>query len=628
MKGRASTDQIQVILNSLAGAGIDIASRSNLASVVWDVATGAYKHVVITGNPGVDGKEVEMQKTPTHIQYRHVGDVSWVNLVQLTDITGPSGPNIVQTGTQTNITGLLKGDGTGILRAIPGEDYVLPNDPRFSNLGTSTLTYPLEMNETILKGKVAQLMASGKIEGVKQSTVAQAFPAGTINNFFDANDGYSAEMILKVDPRNPNRFVVLRTWGGSRVYCAVGTVNHTTNAVTIGSWVNLVLNDYTGSYGYGPQLEIDPFNADKFFICFQQASNYCGIFAHCSMTGNTPSLLMTNYFYGNMTYGFVACYDRRTANKIVILYADYNSYPYAVVGTISGSTFSFGTALLLQSFQVYIKDIAANPLVDNSFLVSYIRTSNVYGYIDHLSVNATVVTRSTSTNTPATTSSCQIAFSPFTKGEFLIFTSPTTNNYYGTVIKCALSDAFAVTFGAQYVFASQNMSTSTGQQNHIIEYDRVNKANFLMVFPGSGTNFYVRRGIITGELVSFESLIQITGPATTSCSTFPFSVFTTEGKFLYCYYYYSSYNKYNLAVGQFSIITSNIDKNKMLGIVQKDGDANNVRDVLIKGIDQTMTGLTIGSSYYVQANGTISTTVLADSVLLGIALSPTKLLIR
>ena len=41
--------------------------------------------------PPQDGKEVELQKTATHVQWRYVGDVSWVNLVALADITGPQG---------------------------------------------------------------------------------------------------------------------------------------------------------------------------------------------------------------------------------------------------------------------------------------------------------------------------------------------------------------------------------------------------------------------------------------------------------------------------------------------------------------------------------------------------------
>src|SRR5690606_29325141 len=40
---------------------------------------------------GADGKEVEFQKSATHIQWRYVGDTTWINLVALEDIKGPEG---------------------------------------------------------------------------------------------------------------------------------------------------------------------------------------------------------------------------------------------------------------------------------------------------------------------------------------------------------------------------------------------------------------------------------------------------------------------------------------------------------------------------------------------------------
>lgn len=46
-----------------------------------------------SGEPGEDGREIELQKTVTHIQWRYVGDPTWTNLVALADITGPAGAN-------------------------------------------------------------------------------------------------------------------------------------------------------------------------------------------------------------------------------------------------------------------------------------------------------------------------------------------------------------------------------------------------------------------------------------------------------------------------------------------------------------------------------------------------------
>jgi len=58
---------------------------------------------------GVDGKEVELYVSPTHIQWRYVGDASYVDLVPLSDLTGPTG---------VGITSVVRTSGTGAAGTI------------------------------------------------------------------------------------------------------------------------------------------------------------------------------------------------------------------------------------------------------------------------------------------------------------------------------------------------------------------------------------------------------------------------------------------------------------------------------------------------------------------------------
>ena len=44
------------------------------------------------GTPGKDGREIELQNSGTAIQWRYVGESEWKDLVQLSEITGPQGP--------------------------------------------------------------------------------------------------------------------------------------------------------------------------------------------------------------------------------------------------------------------------------------------------------------------------------------------------------------------------------------------------------------------------------------------------------------------------------------------------------------------------------------------------------
>lgn len=43
------------------------------------------------GTDGADGREIELQKSATHIQWRYVGEESWKDLVALADLKGAKG---------------------------------------------------------------------------------------------------------------------------------------------------------------------------------------------------------------------------------------------------------------------------------------------------------------------------------------------------------------------------------------------------------------------------------------------------------------------------------------------------------------------------------------------------------
>ena len=45
----------------------------------------------IDGLDGKDGREIELNKSKTHIQWRYVGDTEWQDLILLTDLQGPKG---------------------------------------------------------------------------------------------------------------------------------------------------------------------------------------------------------------------------------------------------------------------------------------------------------------------------------------------------------------------------------------------------------------------------------------------------------------------------------------------------------------------------------------------------------
>jgi hypothetical protein len=94
------------------------------------------------GEQGADGREVELRKSSTHVQWRYVGDETWLDLVPLADIkgdtgepgaagaTGAAGPNTVTSATTS--------DGTASL-SLAGLT---------TNSGTITTSQPVSITQT------------------------------------------------------------------------------------------------------------------------------------------------------------------------------------------------------------------------------------------------------------------------------------------------------------------------------------------------------------------------------------------------------------------------------------------------------------------------------------------------
>ena len=60
-------------------------------NVIFSILEGQQGQDGQDGQDGIDGREVELQKTATHIQWRYVGDSVWTNLVALIDLKGEAG---------------------------------------------------------------------------------------------------------------------------------------------------------------------------------------------------------------------------------------------------------------------------------------------------------------------------------------------------------------------------------------------------------------------------------------------------------------------------------------------------------------------------------------------------------
>jgi hypothetical protein len=131
----------------------------------------------------------------------------------------------------------------------------------------------------------------------------------------------------------------------------------------------------------------------------------------------------------------------------------------------------------------------------------------------------------------------------------------------------------------------------------------------------------IRIGEITGNTVTFGNEIVFNSGYTDyiSIQSDPFN----QNKFIVGYRDDSNSNYGTIRIYR-RYINSNI-----IGTLQQNGVSGDTKKVLLLGgLDETRTGLTINSKYYINNDGQLSTISGETSTLIGKALSPTTLLTK
>lgn len=219
---------------------------------------------IVPGPAGDDGREVELQKSATHVQWRYVGDVGWTNLVALADLKGDPGTE-GQDGAAGTAAAWRSGSGApgGALGAL-GDWYLdVANGDVYENVGGSPGPWVFRGN---IKGPQGDAGAGGGGASMLVVPVVADAAGLTLTNMAAALGflGGSHRFAIKVDLTNFTQVrlvvnkqgtagaaaakIILRyrtafdatpaNWldiGSSEVGCAINVQN----TVVVSSWINL-----------------------------------------------------------------------------------------------------------------------------------------------------------------------------------------------------------------------------------------------------------------------------------------------------------------------------------------------------------------------------------------------------
>ena len=425
---------------------------------------------------------------------------------------------------------------------------------------------------------------------------------------------------------------------GSQV--AFTTVAITTTSATFDSANNKIVIAYQGSAGYGTAVvgtvsgtsisfgtPVVFNSANSFYVpsAFDSSSNKVviayrntgnssyGTAIVGTVSGTTISFGAAVVFESAATIYPSVAFDSNS-NKIVIGYRDGGNSDYgtAIVGTVSGTSISFGSPVVFSSGSTnYISTIFNSSA--NKIVIAYQNASNSsYGTAIVGTVSGTSISFGSATVFQTEiTPSIRGVFDPNSNKVVIVYAN-NGNLGDGTAIVGTVSGT-SISFGTAVAFRPDGPASymtpvfDSSANKIIISYDDLGNSGYGTLVVGT----------VSGTSISFETPVVFNAAE----SEFMYSVYDPNSNKTIMSYRDTSLLSYGYAI-VFEI--GNTNSANFIGIT--DAAISNAASgsVTIKGgISTNVTGLTPNQNYYVQADGTLSTTT--SSVLAGKALSSTSI---
>lgn len=475
---------------------------------------------------------------------------------------------------------------------------------------------------TLPNGKPVILKSNGQVEVVAESGATESIPAGSEAVF---NSGTTVNTSVSFNPNVANQFVVAYTDNGNSEYgtAIVGTVSGTT--ISFGSEVV-----FNSSQVAQSKIAFDPNTSGKFVIAFNEgaANSTAGKVIVGTISGTSLSFGTKVAWNGTSATGWFSIeYDPNTANKVAISYRDGggSNYGKAIVGTVSGTSISFGSEVTFNGSSTFYTGLSFDAGNSGTFVVTYGDAGNSSrgtAIIGTISSGTVISFGSEYVFSSSTTHYTNVAFDPSTAGVFVVTYTDAGNSSAATAEVGTVSGT-SISFGSAVVFSTKPPLTSAPAFNQ-------NKAgSFVVVYEDSSSpnGGYAIVGTVSGTSLSFGSEQVYNSGNTGSYSVAVDS--NTSGKFVIIYNDGSNSNYGTGILGQLNSVVTNLTSTNFLGITDAAISSGATGSVTVKGgVATNLSSLAIGSTYYVQPAGTLATSAGTPSVEAGKAISATSLILK
>jgi len=476
----------------------------------------------------------------------------------------------------------------------------------------------------ITSGKPVILETAGTVTQVLETTVSPSMPLGTVSNFETAN---SESYRSAADPHDSNRWAVVWTDDVGTKYVQLRIITRSGTTLTLSPETNVD----TGGNASQPSVSFDKSTAGKLLVTFNNASND-GSARACTFSGSAGS---ESFTWGTALSPFTTEYLQGVQNasmindlgggKFFIIWSG-TSKPTGRVLSLSGTTVTaLDSDFIIDSNDVSSQAVSAciNSTDGSTALVATVRNSNAYPYVSDVAISGVGVISTTSTAVVDNSQGYDgnfVGIQDIDQSRFLYAVEDGSDNYVYFFVGTLSGGTFS--FGSRV--ASQSSSTVTGYfavSNNISSPD-----TFITTWNTSGGSPQGIVGTITGSSLSFNTTTVLDSSYDADNFMGVSQQEDTSGHFIATY---KDNSQYGLArLGLTGGASSNLTTSNFLGIADEAISASASGVIVVQGgTSAKLTSLTIGSNYYVQADGTFATSAGTPSVKAGLATSATTLLL-
>ena len=491
----------------------------------------------------------------------------------ITDVENFGNSDTVYTGSGANLTGI--------------------------QAGSSSFT----ASGSVANGRAVLVNSNGTVSVPTKSVRSTPF-LGSATNIVSLSSGY----VRGVFDSNANKVVIVnRTGGAGQGDALVATVSGTD--ITFGNNVEWSSGNGVSSF----RATFDSSN-NKVVIVYNDSSDSFKLKAIVgTVSGDSISFGSIATVYNGQVYTYDVTFDSSN-NKVVVAFNDHSgSQGRAIVGTVSGTSISFGSSVLLNNSST--NHIGATfDTNSNKVVIGYRDDGNSnYGTARVGTVSGTSISFGSETVFNSSNISYTRATFDSNSNKVVIVYSDVGDSYDGEAVVGTVSGT-SISFGS-----SADFQTSGNVENTDCVFDSA--ANRIIVTyedGGNGGAGAVIIGNVSGSSISFGDKVLFDSE---NQGNYPGPIFLNN-RGLLVYYDDNDFAKARVIDN----IETDVTSGNFIGIAAEaisSGASGSV--TIIGGINASQSSLSVARKYYVQADGTLDTDPGIPSIEAGVSISATQI---